>query len=352
MSLPSGSRYARRSMLIGGHLFRVLNKENDMNLDWKTMTLRQRKWLLRGGIAVGLFCSIAITGIYGNLAGRALQTLGVVETKEAVVNRHLSWAELESMSAIESGLLPIKAFFVEARQHTRPYAEKTLSFDSKWKMVTDFVTNKGDHPRFLRDKFDEIVFSQPQLNQLVESVVANYIRHLEDVESQMLVRMKADLANMSEDGFSGSIDQQSLAAALDGALRAAVAASQGDLQASVGLEIASWIAGEIIGQAAVQLATSSGIIGTGAAAGPMSFGLTLVVGLAIDQVISEIYNQAYDPVGELSRTLNGHLTTMEQLVLEGKPDAPGLITRLGQFSTQRGTARREAIRSAVLTQSF
>ena len=61
-----------------------------------------------------------------------------------------------------------------------------------------------------------------------------------------------------------------------------------------------------------------------------------MVGLIVDTVVSELYNHTYDPVGELTRKLNGHLTVMEDLILEGTDESPGLRGSLEEYAARRG----------------
>lgn len=322
-----------------------------MRFNWQEMSKKQRRIATCGAIALGLIISTCITVTNGNLVGRTLELVGV-DTPKTIVDRHLDWAEIQSLEGIDRGLLPIRAFFEEARQHTYQFAEETLSFESKWKLATDFVTQRGEHSQFIQEKFDSLIFSQAQLKQLVESVVANYLRHLEDVESQMLVRMKADLAQVPEGSAYGAPDYQLISQRLDVVMQSVVAATKADLAGDVGVEVVSWIAGDLVQQAAIHLATSTGILGTGALSGPASLGVTLVLSLAVDQLVSEIYNQTVNPKGKLSDTLNAQLAEMERLILEGTPEAPGLIVSLSQFSAKRGSARRDAVHGALLQQSF
>ena len=321
-----------------------------LNSDWKMRAYRRRLAWTSCYVMLGIILSLYVRSTMGNLVGNALEAIGLIQTPRTIAERHLKWAEKES-AAGEREVAPVREFFKEARQHTRQFAEATLSFESKSKLIWDFVTRNVDHSVFLRERFSSLVFSQEELDQLVEGVVAGYIRHLEDVESQLLVRMKADLANLPEGTRIGALKPQELATRLDTVMHDAIAATQTELRNGVGLEIASYIAGEIVTQATLQLATSSGILGTGAVSGPMTFGVSVVVGFIVDQIVSEIYNQAFDPAGELSDKLSKHLAEMERLVIEGTPQSPGLIGRLGQFSQRRGTARRQAIQSTLVQQT-
>jgi len=74
----------------------------------------------------------------------------------------------------------------------------------------------------------------------------------------------------------------------------ALAASRADLQADVATQLLSIIAGEVLTQAAVRTGVSAGIVGTGAAFGWATFGVGIVVGLILDQVITWVWDWCAD----------------------------------------------------------
>lgn len=312
---------------------------------------KSHRWLVRLGVLAGL----ALSAVYGTfLAGfgeEVMQLVGWPDSPSRAVNRQLCWADGESLSGMDSHVMPVREFFRSARWNTREYAEEVLGWSSKWKLVKDYVTSGAEHPQFLKERFDAMVFSEPQLDEVVEQVVAAYLRHIEDVESQMLVRLEADLSNLPSGSFGPAIDRSALAQTLENALKDAMNSAQGELKAAVGRELASWIAGEILAHATIQLATSSGILGTGAVSGTVTFGVGVVVGLIVDAIVTEIYNQVYDPAGELSKRLDAHLIQLENLILDGNEQAPGLMPRLRDYASQRGKSRRAALHNAVLTLS-
>ena len=318
-----------------------------MNWNWKNMTKDQRTIVTTIGIMVGMLLSTITIATTGNIAGHALQSVGLKRDVESIAKGHLDWANQQSRAAADHKLASVSAFFDEARSRTRQFAEETLSLNSKWTLVTDFFTQNQDHPRLLREEFDRLVFSQEQLDDQIKSVISDFLRDVQNIESEMLVRLKADLANLPDGTLGGSINSEDLGSKLDAAMRDAVAATQAELRASVGLEIASFIAGEIVTQASIQLATSSGILGAGALSGPVTFGISTVVGLMVDQIVSEIYTQAFDPAGELSNKVNEHLAGMESLVYHGSPNSPGLIARIQEIARKRLEARDAAIYGAL-----
>jgi hypothetical protein len=119
--------------------------------------------------------------------------------------------------------------------------------------------------------------------------------------------------------------------------------AQVELQAAVGREIASFILGEIAAHVGVKLGVSAGILGTGAGSGWATFGVGLVAGLVVDQVVTAAYDAYADPKGELTRQVVSQLDAMERLILDGSDGAPGLKSRLMQFAEERSALRETAV---------
>lgn len=310
------------------------------------MTRTQRFLITSMGIFVGMCASFILTSATGGLTAFPVKAVTSSQSAHSIADNHLDWADQASVQVAEEELRPLLVFFDDARQNTRRFAQETLSFDSKLKLVTDFFTQNEEHPRFLKNRFESLVFVQEDLDRAVQGVVASYLKRLDDVESQMLVRMKADLATLPETSLAGDL-APGLSDRLEAVIRDAITATQTELQASVGVEIVSFLAGEVVTQATLHLATSSGILGAGALSGTATFGVTVVVGLIVDQIVSEIYNDAFDPIGKLSGTLNERLTEMERLIFEGTPDKPGLLDALAEIAARRSVARRGAIHGAL-----
>ncbi len=266
-----------------------------------------------------------------------------------VVDRHLAWAEEQAAGGLDPQMALVRDFFDAARSRTQAYVDEVLGWDSKFALAKDYVTGNRSHEQFMKERFEAMLFTEGDLQTVVEQAVRTYLRHVDDVESEMLVQLRADLEGMSPDSLPAAVDQAALAATLQAALQEATLNVQGELRGDVGREIVGFIVSEILTVTAAQLATSAGILGTGAATGWASFGTGLIVGFVVDAVVSEIYNQQFNPVGELSAKLNASLNQMESLILQGTPDSAGLRARLDDYSTRRNTVRRQAIQRAVLS---
>lgn len=314
---------------------------------WKMLV---RKIAIRLGVCAGLLLATIGSAIYTWYDEPIMDVLGLPDSPARAVNRQLKWADYVCEYRLNDPV-PICNFFSSAYDRTHRYSEEVLGFESKWTLVTDYVTGGNGHSRYLKDRFEATVFSQSDLDAVIEEYVLSCLRKLDDIEAEMLVRLEADLSKLPNEAFTATLDRQALSQTFEDALKDAADSAHGDLKAAVGRELASWIAGEILAHATIQLATSSGILSTGAASGTVTFGVGLVVGLIVDAIINEIYNQMYDPVGELEKQLNAHLTKLERLILNGTPDSPGLEKRMAEYAARRSESRRAALTKALLTLS-
>lgn len=309
-----------------------------------------RNWAQHLGVVVGLLIAAVAMPFVTGFDDEFLQMIGWPDSPGRILKRQLVWAEKESLAGLGSQQAePIHEFFSSAKSRTRKYAEEVLGWSSKWKLMTDYATGSQEHPAFLKERFDRLLFSQQDLDAVIETVVATHLKHLDSVDSELLVRLRADLCNLPSDSFSASLDREALTETLQQALNAAAISAQGELRAAVGRELASWIAGEILKQATIQLATSSGILSAGAISGTATFGVGIVASLIVDQIISQIYIDVYDPAGQLTKQLDQRMDELQSLIVSGTPNSPGLMHRLQDYSARRSQSRRAALHNAVLT---
>lgn len=268
-------------------------------------------------------------------------------TMSDILNKHFAWAKEANGQALHLGMEPIRAFFDEAKRGTRGFGEDVLSFDSKWKMVTDLVSKEKKHRSFVERKFAERVFKPSELETVVQTAITLYMQRLDDVDSELLVRLEQDIAHLPSEALSVSIDRNALHQTLRQAMNDAVKAVQADFRGMIGRELVSFVAGEVLTVAATELAASAGIVGAGAYSGMATFGVGLGVGIAIDYVFSKAYESYFDPAGEISRQLNQSLDQMRNLIIDGTRRSPGLSSRLVDYASRRNNARLTSIQAVI-----
>lgn len=307
--------------------------------------------------------SVAILAIAGTLLGTSLAWLARsswrevsrsapspehIERLDRIVTGHLDWARGEDYSGLEPHVAPVRAFFREARYGTKGFAEDVLGWDSKWKLAKDYLYGEKNHEKFIEERFAARVFRADQLEALIESSVAAYLQHLNDVDSQVLVRLEADLEDLPYEAFPKDVDRDAIQGLLSQAIQDAVISVQADFRGMVAREIVSYLGGEVLALAAAKLATSAGILGVGAGTGTVTFMGGLIVGIIVDYVVSWAYDAAYDPIGEITNRLNDTLSELESVILSGDGSAPGLEKRLRDYAHRRGQARNQSIRGVIL----
>lgn len=274
-----------------------------------------------------------------------------IPSPEEIARPHLSWAEKQAADALDEHLRPIRAFFVDAKRDTPKFAERALSFGSKWRLVADHVpfTRGGRHAAFLRTQFEEHLFTPAQMAQIVEQAVTGYVTHIRSIESEMLVKLRADLADFPEAYLAAGLDEAALRARYDEALSQALAATQSDFRSDVATQVVSLISGEVLTQVAVRLGVSAGVLGTGAASSWATFGIGLVVGVIVDQIVSWVWDWYADPKGNLAIQLNAKLDGLSRLIVDGSDGVEGLRLRLTNYAEQRTKLREVAVLAVLDT---
>ena len=92
----------------------------------------------------------------------------------------------------------VRAFFAERKGRSREFGEAVLSLGGKWaflKSKLPFTDGEDGHRRYLRERFEEIVVSGPELQDLIQSAVAGCINELQGIENDLLVQIRADLSD-------------------------------------------------------------------------------------------------------------------------------------------------------------
>ena len=275
-----------------------------------------------------------------------------VETLRRVRN-HLDWADAQCQRSVEASLGRLRSFFSEAEDRTSDFAGTALSFSSKWRLAVDYLPlTRGDRSsEYLREQFNEVVFSPEDLKQMIDGVVKEHLRELTDIENQMLVRVRLDVAGLSDATLGATADDEQLRTAFQNALesvRDRVARELGaDAAQFMVIEAANQIATRIgfvvLEQVAVRLGVSGGILAAGAGNSWWSLGATAVVGVIVDWIVSRIWDWWSDPVGQLSESVNASLDELCDAIIEGSAGENGLRAALEQVNSSRAKLRAAAM---------
>jgi hypothetical protein len=312
--------------------------------------LSRKNVLVLSGVVFGIVLLMLLRAWAHSRAasGGAKATVHAVKVEE-VVAKDLAWANQLSGSGINRELMtPIHGLFIQGRKGSHDFADDVLGFRSKWYLTQDYLSKGHRHADFLREEFSKHIFSPQQLQKAIEAAVSAYMRHLEDVDSQLLVKLETDLSGVPAEQFSAAIDRRAIHKIVDEALRHAREASIADFKGTAGVQVAVFIAAEVLTAATVGLATSAGLLTAGAVSGVGTFMIGTAVAFAADYALTKVYDRLYDPVGQLSKRVSKQLDELERMVLFGNATRPGLVQRLHDYSMRRSQAREISIRSAIL----
>lgn len=245
------------------------------------------------------------------------------------IKPHLKDAETRALAAVEKSYERARAFFTERRKRTHAFAEETLSLRSKWEFLKGQITGGKGHQHFLHQQFEEKVFSQKELADLLNSVVAEYLETLKGIENELLIKVRADLEDAAPAELRSAAwlkTDQAFHGEFDSALKQVTATITTDLTVQLGREVVSWVAADVAASIATslcitiaqRLGVSAAITGSSLVSGVATLGLGIVAGLLIDSFLDWLLqSMGYNPVGEVQDQIDLLVEDFEGVLLFG-----------------------------------
>ncbi len=264
---------------------------------------------------------------------------------QRAVRHRLAEADTKSEQAIDARLKPLNDLFARGRKGSKAFAEDALSWNGKWQFVKGLVSGSESHRAYLSDSFGRHVFTPDELRDAMEAVVRAYLDDLESVEGEMLVQLRADLADpdrptellpahlRGDEEFRR--EYRTLAGKVVDELRL-------DVGVTVGREIGMLVASDVAAAAALQAARAAaaemgvgaGILGTGAASTVATLGVGMVVAIILDYLLDEVFRMVgYDPAAKIEALVGESLDKMQAALMRD----PGF------FSTEKKGALRQRL---------
>lgn len=286
-------------------------------------------------------------------------------SKEEVERRKIAWrivaprleiAQEEALVALTKRTQQVSDFFTERQKHLHDYAERVLSLKSKWELAWSKMpkTDKDGHAKFLQDEFAKIVFSKADLDKAISVATEDYVRDVNAIENALLTKVRADIQDFPECAaiLSATNTDELFRARFAATVTQLSQNTQTDLQVGVGQLVGSEIAAVIaiqVGKAiATRLGVSAGVLGTGAALGPETLGISILAGIVVDQGISWIGSWFYDPASEIEAKLMTSLAELSALVVRGDDKTRGLVQEFTTLAEQRKIIRDSALQQMIL----
>ena len=159
----------------------------------------------------------------------------------------------------------------------------------------------------------------------------------------MLIEIRADIAGLPELEQIQSMGTDAFETRFEQALSQASEVVSDDLSSTIESQLVSLVAGEVMAQVAVRMGVSAGVLSTGAASGWATFGVGLVAGVVVDQIVTRIWDWWSEPEVELSFQISKQLAMVHDLICKGDSKSSGLDGRFQQWNSQRNQIRRLAI---------
>lgn len=198
-------------------------------------------------------------------------------------------------------------------------------------------TSKDRHEKFIREKFEELIFKPAELEEEIQRVVNGYLIELRSIENKMLVELRADVADFPTTYPNAGDEkrwQQIYHQAMEQAAKATGADLRDEIIREVGSDILAWVVLEVL----KRLGTSAAIIGVGVPSGWPTVVISLLIGLVVDYV----WDWLFDPVGKLAAEMDRKLDEIHKLI------ATELRDRLQKFAEERSKIRREIVLKHLL----
>jgi hypothetical protein len=299
---------------------------------------RRRGWRFQLLIAVGTLAGIAACAAFKYVqAPGSTQPVYMPERINAweKITPRMHAADQAGQETASRYRESVRAFFAERKGRTRDFGEAVLSLGGKWAFVKSklpFADGDG-HRQYLRGRFEQIVLSGPELQDLIQSVVAGYINELQGIENDLLVQIRADLSDSDLARFeTGAVLRTDEAFRKEYArsLEQVAAVVRHDVMIQVGRETVTWVGADIATNITISLATalaerlgiSAGILGTGAASGAATLGVGIAAGIVLDALLDWVLKACgHDPAGDIAAKLDQALDMFEGLLLDGDPQA-------------------------------
>lgn len=264
--------------------------------------------------------------------------------KRALIDKYIGQAKSDAQRAVNRRLSEIQHFFQDARDRAPHFAADALSLRSKWTYIITWLPGVDDkkHQRFLHELFERHIFAPKDVEQVLKQTTMLIMSDLREIENRMLVDLQADLEKLPR--VPGVSVPNVHTKVLDEMLK--------QRQADIGLDMAAdlvlTVASEAMTFVALRLATTSGLLGAGAAASGPTWGVSLIGALLVDWLLSWIYDKAVDPKGQIAEALQRSLTELEKLMLEGHGTQRGLRDCFNSLVNQWAEQYREALREVIM----
>src|SRR5262252_1101851 len=273
------------------------------------------------------------------------------------IQPRLQEADQAVQALADSYAAEVEQFFEQRKAGAQGFAATVLSWQSKWRLIVSTwpSADREGHRKFIAAQFAQYIFTADDLQRVVAQAVAEYMHGIEGIENQLLVAIRADLADFPQAALPGLDSARVFQSGYAHMLAEVEQHVQTDLKIDVVRESSSLVAGEVAAAVILQVVTavarrlgmSTGILGTGAASATVTFGVGLVAGMAVDAVADWVIRWYYNPQGKIAEKVTAALDHMKLLLVQGDAQTVGLKAELEQLGASRARMRNVALAHLV-----
>ncbi len=237
----------------------------------------------------------------------------------------------------------VRKFFAEREKGADIFAKDVLSWGGKWELVKD-VAGYGNHARYLALAFERDVFSTADLKAVLAAAVTGYMSDLDGLENELLVQLRADLADSdlgrgklrthleSDEAFRREYWRLS-ATLLPALVKDLHITASREVLALIAMDIGTQLTMQVGVGVAAELGLDASILTTGFVGGAATLGVGLVVSLVVDAVIDWVLKKlGHDPEAEIARHVRTAVKQLGNRLLDGEAPVHQVYGKLQQLS--------------------
>lgn len=259
------------------------------------------------------------------------------------VEPRLTHFDVAADQAARQRVAQVRRYLADREPGAEVFASDVLSWNGKWELLKD-VAGYGNHPRFLAETFDRDVVSTADLKAVVAAAVTGYLSDLDGLENDLLIQLRADLADSDlgrgklrshlESDAAFRREYWRLSATLLPLLAKDLhfTASR-EVLALIVMDIGTQVTLEVGVGIAAELGLDVGILSSGVVSGVATLGIGLVVGLVVDAVLDWVLEQlGHDPKAEIARHVRASLKQLGNRLIDGEEVPQRVYSKLDQLA--------------------
>lgn len=279
-------------------------------------------------------------------------------------------ADKANRAAVERCLKRLRDNFEKQRRGIAPFTDDITSTWTRLgvlgQMPFDWWNEQTEVQKMITDKFEEHLFSEQTLKSGIQDAISKFREDVEANNNELLTNIQAEISK-SDLPQLPVMDYKSFASEVTKSIKNYTTSSSKDNVTNLLLtELASGIGGAVASRVVVAIgtrilamvgtssATAGGTAaagtavggGSGTVAGPVGTavgaGVGLVVGMAVDWWMTASFKE------RLSVELNNMISQIEQSVIDGTEESPGLKPSLVESCDKLLDAYREALYNRIV----